>query len=43
MKAIEIGKPEATTGCLAKGEDVIDVERRCRLKPNKFVTRDSKE
>jgi len=38
MKAIEIGKPGATTGCLAKGGGGIDVERACRLKPNKSVT-----
>jgi hypothetical protein len=43
MKAIEIGKPGATTGFLAKGGDDIDVERACRPKLNKSVTRRIKQ
>src|SRR6267142_5117397 len=43
MKAIDIGKPGATTGCLAKEGGGINVERACRPKPNKSVTRGKKQ
>jgi hypothetical protein len=41
--ASNIGTAGATTGCPAKGGGGIDVERACRLKPNKFVARGNKE
>ena len=43
MNAIEIGKPGATTGCLAKGGVGIDVERACMPKLNKSVTKGIKQ
>jgi len=38
MKAIEIHKTGAITGCLAKGVGGIDVERACRPNLKKYVT-----